>query len=348
MFTKDSVKNQQIEYAKLHNLPLRELTVKGSYNSAFDGTTFTIQQLGTVMANGCRYIDMQVFSASGGTLYVAHSDTPRANLVDATLSFSEVLGYISQYAFVQDTKITAPLLDEIYQKSQVDGKAKELDTKAGAPIQQTYTDYPLFVNIRVNRSDNENGIDIVEEMYKRYINPESKTPIIPQKFFHRNGKYAKMVDRSTPLDEIKGKIIFVMDIDNIIQNYTTSYNADDVPISVRKYMAKFVNVFIGGHTWKSFNNYSTVENTPVLELYAMDNGLLSNTTNLYISLPNPTDSGNPNAMNMLTKHRIQHIPNRYYIKDANLEKYNKMFDSMKKPFVPMAHALAYFKDTLNT
>lgn len=330
------VNNAETEYNKINQLPLHELSIKASYNSAYDGQSFTIEQLSKVMASGCRYLDFQLFSASGGILYVGHSDTPNSETVDTALTFSEVLGYISEYAFAYDTKARAKLLDIL------DTKNETVDNTKGDTLYSTYIKYPLFVNLRINRAK-DSSLDIIDTIYTKYLNPKSKTPIIPAEFFHQSGGIAIPVDAETVLSTLKRKIIFVMDIDNILQNYTKTHNADDVQISTRSVIQKFVNIKTGGHTWKTYNNYSTVETSRKMPLYAKDDGYTTNSANMYLALPSPTNSANPPAMRFLQEHRIQTSPHRYYIEDTNLAKYEKMFEELKKPIAPLAHVLRYAK-----
>ena len=330
------VNNAQAEFNKINQLPLRELSFKASYNSAYDGQSFTLEQLGKVMATGCRYLDFQLFSASGGTLYVGHSETSNSETVDTTLTFSEVLGYISEYAFTYDTKARTKLLDIL------DAKNEKVDNTKGDTLYSTYIKYPLFVNLRINRAK-DSTIDIIDTIFTKYLNPKSKTPIIPRQFFHRKSNIAVPIDAETILSSLKRKIIFVMDIDNILQNYTKTHNADDIPIPTRSAIQKFVNIKTGGHTWKTYNNYTTVEMSQKLPLYAKEDGYTSNSANMYLALPGPSNSANPPAMLFLQEHRIQTSPHRYYIDDTNLAKYEKMFEELKKPIAPLAHVLRYAK-----
>ncbi len=340
MFLKENEQNKQVEYNKISDLPLRELTIKGAYNSAYDGTKFTLDQLGTIMINGSRFLDLQLFSANDGAIYVFHSDTPRAPITDTSLPFAEVLKYISQYAFSYDNKLKAKISAAKEAEDEKNGNLREKEIKPGAPIQETYIQFPLFIHLRINRSEKSQK-DIVESIYTKYLNPESKTPILPISYFYRENNMAKPIDMTTQLKELKQKVIFMMDIDNIIQNYTTSFNADDVPVSVRSHMRKFVNTFTGGHTWKSFSDYDTISASPPIPLYAMDNGFRTNSDNLYIAYPGIKNSRNPDALKFISDYRIQLSPNRHYIQDSNLQKYEKFFGDMKKPFVPLAHAIKY-------
>ena len=340
MFLREYQGNTQVEYKKISDLPLRELAIKGAYNAAYDGYTFSIDQLGKIMTNGSRYLDFQLFMANDGALYVSHSDTPRAPNANTSLLFSEVLKYLSQYAFTYNNKIKPGVLDANYLFYEKNGLLKNKEIKPGSPIQDTYIQYPLFVNLRINRSANSET-DIVETIYSKYLNPESQTPVIPVGFFYRDGDVAKPVDMGTTLGDLNKKIVFMMDIDNIIQNYTTTFNADDVPVSVRQTMRKFVNAFTGGHTWKSYTDYDAVSASPPIPLYSMDNGFRTNSENLYIALPSIKNSRNPDALNFISNYRIQLSPNRHYLQDTNWQKYEKFFSDMKKPFVPLAHAIKY-------
>lgn len=327
----------------LANLPMREFAIKGAYNAAYDGKAFTLAQLGKIMASGCRYLDMQLF-LSNNILYVGHSQTPRVASVETSLTFSEVLGYVSQYAFTVDNKIMNPFMDS---QEELKKKNEETTINDGAPtLQNTYTKYPLFLNLRINRPQNSNE-DIVEIIYTKYLNPDSPDTIVPTDFLYRQNDIALKIDKDTPINQLERKIVFVMDIDNILQNYTTTFNAEDVPLNTRRYLNKFVNVKTGGHTWKTYNNYDNVEvQCNKLPLYVKDNGLHTNVNNLYMVLPSDGNSGNPDYQKYVMNYRIQNAPNRFYIEDNNLKKYNDMFDAMKRPFVPMAYVARYIKNTM--
>ena len=344
---KDSVENASKEQKKLDDLPLREFVIKSSYNSAYDGSRFSTEQLGKVMANGCRFVDLQLFSASGGTIYVAHSDIPRSDTTDTSLPFSEVLGYLSLYAFNYDNKIRPGLMDQLFDreaKEERETGIKKQFNENKPNIRNNYTQYPLFVHLRINRPPNSE-IDIIETIYTKYLNPESKTPIVPPKFLYmtQNNSYALPVSGSTKLSDLRGKIIFVMEIDNILQNYTTSFNADDVPLNTRKYLKKFVNVLTGGHTWKANYNYDDISSSEKILLYAKDNGLDTNVVNMYIAYPSIKNSSNPPTPDFILNHRIQTIPQRFYNEDKYLEEYNKMFDTLRKPMLPLAYVVPYLK-----
>lgn len=330
------VNNAATEYQKIMQMPLRELSIKASYNTAYDGQTFSIAQVGKVMAQGYRYLDFQLFSASGGVLYVGHSDSPNTESIDTALTFSELLGYISQYAFTPDKNARLSVLNMLESKEPT-------ENKKGLSIYDNYTKYPLFVNLRINRAPNS-SLDIIDTIYKKYLNPKSKTPIILPEFLLRKEGYAVPIDAETQLTTLKRKIVFVMDIDNILQNYTKSHNADDVPIATRKRIQQFVNIKSGGHTWKTFNNYTTIETLQKIPLYTKEDGT-TNTQNMYLALPAPSNSANPPALQYLQNYRIQTCPNRLYIDDTNLSKYEKMYEEMKKPIVPLAHLLRYAKQT---
>lgn len=326
---------------KVENLPLREFVIKGAYNAAYDGQTFTLAQLGKVMASGCRFIDLQLFSVNN-VLYIGHSTTPRVESVETELTFSEVLGYISQYAFTVDNKIMNPLLDAQEEEKKKNEQRVQND---GTPtLQNTYTKYPLIINLRINRPHSSTE-DIIETIYTKYLNPESNNTILPPDFLYRQNGIALQLDKDTPINQLERKILFMMDIDNILQNYTTTFNAEDIPLNTRRYLNKFVNVKTGGHTWKTYNNYSTIEiQCNKLPLYVKDNGIHTNVNNLYIVYPSAENSANPEYQHFIMNYRIQNAPNRYYINDNNLKKYNLLFEYMKKPFVPMAYVARYIKN----
>jgi hypothetical protein len=138
-----------------------------------------------------------------------------------------------------------------------------------------------------------------------------------------------------------------MDIDNVLRHYTTTFDANDVPNATKEVMRKFVNVKTSGHTWKTIKNYATVQsmvNTPTMKKSDNVSGKHSYETNVknwILALPSAGDSDNPDAISFAIQHKIQVTPNRHYVADNNLKKYNDVFDYFKSPMVSMSQLLSY-------
>ena len=77
-----------------------------------------------------------------------------------------------------------------------------------------------------------------------------------------------------------------MDIDNILNTYTTTLDAKDVAEKTKEYMRLFVNVKTGGDTWRSIYGDENIAKLKRNELFAsMDIGKATNVMFWNIAFP---------------------------------------------------------------
>ncbi len=326
------------------NLPLREFAIKASYNSAYDGNKVTLDALANVIGLGYRFIDLHVFEAAtgeNGTLYVGYSKDRDSPTADLSLKLTEVLSYINSFAFQLDTRAQARIEKRNTElKIPFTTAAKQI---SGPSLKTNYTKYPFILNFRITQRDIKT--DIITKIYNLVRPIKDNGGILTSKNLHVENDTAIPVTKDTPLSAIMGKFVVSMDIDNILRNYTTSFDANDVPTNVRSILHRFVNIKTGGHSWRSFNSYEAVNKTPNSPLFVTSDGtdLTTNAKMMYIVYPSITDTSNPDTYDFIVSHKIQTIPCRNYILDGNLAKYNKLFNDKKSPFVPLNTVLHYLK-----
>ena len=360
MITNDSVLNayamnhpnikevgQPPDYSDQMKLPLKEYFVKGSYNTVYDPKTGpSILKLKEVLFNGCRFIDLQIFSIADpktkeSRLYVAYGEPGVVPTVDASLPLSTAIEYIASNAFNRDGNMTTAMLK---------GDPDKTNRQKLPSLLDNYVNYPLFLMFRVHRASLDSP-DIIQLLHDNYLNTANDGGLIPLQNLYKtpDGARALPVSGNTALHNLKQKIIICMDIDNILQNYTSSYDSNDVPNSTKDIMRRFVNVKTGGHTWKTFHSYGSVETSNETVLLRKDDftsgtTFETNVKNWFLSMPSPKDSNNPAAIEHANTHKIQVSPCRYYINDANLAKYNEIFDHFMTPMVPMSKLHGYIVD----
>jgi hypothetical protein len=334
------------DYENLHKLPLKEYFIKGSYNSAYDGTAPSLVKLKETLYNGCRYLDIQVFpiedpKTKQTALYVGHSEDGSIASVDTTVSLYNALTYINSYAFSRDSGVTTAMTS---------GNAPQNGKSKLPSLLSNYANYPLFLMLRVYRASPDNkSPDVIQMLYDNYLKTDQDGGIINTKNLYKtqDGMSAEPVSGETALHNIRRKIILCMDIDNVLRHYTTTFDANDVPNATKEVMRKFVNVKTSGHTWKTIKNYATVQsmvNTPTMKKSDNVSGKHSYETNVknwILALPSAGDSDNPDAISFAIQHKIQVTPNRHYVADNNLKKYNDVFDYFKSPMVSMSQLLSY-------
>ena len=315
-------------------LPLREYCIKSSFNSAYDGTTVSADTLKTRINEGYRFIDLNVFSASGDVC-VGFSPDNTPTLVTSKLLLSDALGKISDEAFSKDNKLTA-------------------------------SEYPIFVHIRVYKRPQSTD-DIISKV-ANVINGDSTKPKYSTNYLRDLENAPIQINGCTPLQSINGKIIFSMDILNILEVYApiTNQSAAVVPLSARTAISSFVNVFTGGDTIPAFYRYTDESLTNRTNKLGIGNNALpgsfdTNVKYMYISFPHPNDTTNTNIPNStgvihpdiaitILYRSIQLSPMRVYLgddTDLNLKTYIKMFDVIGKPFAPMSSVYTYLTNNVS-
>ena len=329
------------------NLPLKEYAIYASFNSAYDGNTNTLEQLGTVMYQGCRFIDLNVFQVNED-YYVGYAKDNAPISIETSLKLSKVVDYINSYAFTVDTKIGDKVKnnDLIKQANNVTTNAGDKET-----IQKNYVNYPLFLNIRVYRPQGAKS-DISTAVLQMLTKPNAGLNNL-----HKTGEgdeaKAISVNQFTRLADLSKKVILSMDYQNILQLYASVgdniYDAKNIPVETLAQINKSVNLQIGTDTWQAFYKYADVDKNRYDMLQHKNASLESkhsyetNTDVMKLAYPFFDEPANPDSYTYIQKYKIQTVPNRFYIDDNNLTKYNTLFYKNNTPFVPLYHAYTFIQ-----
>lgn len=303
------------------NLPLREYMIKSSYNSAYDNGKVSVDNLVKRIEAGDRFIDLDLYTVSGG-IYVGYSANNDPTLVDAPLAFSEALNAIQAHAF-----------NKVATSSNVSRQAKF-----------DYTQYPIFVHLRVYRPP-DSKVDIVDNIWTA-IQGKGIPNLLAQQKKDELATTPVLIDGCTLLSEIGQKIVFCMDIGNLIQIYAPASDPSIKYLPVAT-LQKFVNIYTGGGIWRAFYTYKEFD-TATKKLRIEDPTSIqpyhTNVSNMYIVYPYPKeDNSNPDWQNMVLYHSVQTIPMRSYLVDTNYTSYETMFTELKTPFVCMSFAYNYIR-----
>jgi hypothetical protein len=327
----------QTAFVDSKNMPLKEYAIKSSFNSAYDGKKNTIDQLSAVMYHGCRFLDFNVFATDASKVVIGFSADNSPTLVDASLSLDMAIDYINTYAFKVDKQVESKLRQTDYRARISDAISPGRANRAS--IQTNYPNTPLFVNIRVYRPPSSD-IDIVG-----LVNPYIEK--LKNRYLDQDGN-ALPVTQYTPLADLANKVVVVMDIENILQIYTSPppYDPLNIPPPVVDTLNKMANIRTGGQNWAAFYSYKDVNKSNYTMLKKMDDKVRSNTyetnaMNMQIVYPSYSEPSNPDSYLYMKNYSIQTIPHRYYVDDDNLAKYNKLFDSNATPFVPLYSVLTF-------
>jgi len=306
-------------YDDLTNLPLREYMIKSSYNSAYDDGKVSADNLVKRIQAGDRFIDLDLYTVSGGT-YVGYSANNDPTLVDASLPLADALKIIQSQAF----------------HKVANGNSQAMFD---------YTNYPIFVHLRVYRPP-DSSLNIVDNIWTD-IQRQGIPNLLTQQKKGEKDKTPVLIDGCTLLGDIGQKIIFCMDIGNLIQIYAPASDPSIkyLPAST---LQKFVNIYTGGGIWRAFYAYKELD-VVTKQLRIEDPTSIqpyhTNVSNMYIVYPYPEeDDSNPDWKNMVLYHSIQTIPMRSYLVDSNSTSYETMFTTLKTPFVCMSFAYNYIRN----
>jgi hypothetical protein len=81
-------------------LSLKEYIIKASMNSAYNGSTMSIETLNDVMSHGCRFLDFEIFSVNGAPIVAYSSTGDKGNFESTnTLLLNDVIKAVSTGAF---------------------------------------------------------------------------------------------------------------------------------------------------------------------------------------------------------------------------------------------------------
>ena len=319
---REGYESQESEYCKndysdAKHLPLREYYIKACFNTAYDGNDVSCPTIVKRIHEGYRYLDFNLFYASGD-IYVGYSHGNKPELVDSgNLKFTEALECIATNAF------TKP-------KKPEDAVAWD------------YTSNPLIVNIRVFRSA-DSTIDVIAEVAK-IINPgaSSTAPVYSSNYYVDNKNIPISVDSCTKLSDISRKIIFTMNIQNILEVYTPrSQNAELVPVPTTVALKTFVNFLSGGSTSPAFYRYADASlpsrSNPLMKNTDVTNTYQTNIRYMIVVFPHPVDADvQPDIQLLALNCSALILPMRVYLGDdyGKLTLNDAIFNGYSSSFVP--------------
>ena len=290
---------------KMLSMPLNQVCIKASYNSAFDGKNISIDQLKYVMSKGCRFLDFELYLDSSGNIVVNYSTDPT---------------YTTYINTNTSTDVNSPSIAVSFKKIMTAINDSYVETSADR--KNTYVtpnpNDPLFVQLRIktDAKKNDNRIyDAVANVLSNFTDKLHKTQI--------NG--------DTKLSDLKRKIIIVMD-KSINPNYPESFD-------------EYVHIITGGNTWSSqqyslFKNQKTTppkikddfKTTDVTQLKLLMPDVDENS-------PNPQ-----NPFSLIENYGVQTIAYKFYKRDMALDLYETIFAEYQSAFVPLAYVIQFIQN----
>lgn len=187
---------------------------------------------------------------------------------------------------------------------------------------------PLFIHLRIKPGSKDN-------LYKLIAKSIDST--LKRKL------YTGKVTQNTRIKELEGKIIIIVD-KTINRNY-----AEDAKCSPGENDCYDLNTFINlesGSDNLFINTYNELLNLTYDNIRVEDKcSLCTSTKNMKMVIPNTINSNtnNPDIDDFILNYGSQFVLYKFYSKDNELEKYEKMFNDNKGGIIPLAYTIDYLK-----
>jgi hypothetical protein len=193
---------------------------------------------------------------------------------------------------------------------------------------------PLFVQFRIQTANAETGNTEIYKQIGMAINNTIRAKM-----------YTGSVSGDTPLNELMGKIVLIID-KRYAQNYMNYPVCDlDEYINEKCYnLRRYINMESGGDALRVYNNLNLLDQltNPV---FIHDDGITSNVKSMQMAVPEQvSNAGNPDIKELISDYGIQIAAYRFYVSDQNLEKYERLFSESFCAFVPFYKVIATLND----
>jgi len=186
---------------------------------------------------------------------------------------------------------------------------------------------PLFIHLRLKSKDNN--------IYKSVA--KSIDAILKSRLYNRR------ITEETTLSDIMGKIVIIMD--KTYDRKYKDYSGCDPKETICYRLPNYVHLESGSNILY-LNTYTDILNQNYTIVNVTNNcDHCTDVRNMRIVVPDKvhTNVNNANASDMIKNHGCQIVTQRFYIKDENLAKYEKIFDDNKGGIVPLANMLDYLR-----
>ena len=283
-------------------MPLKQLCIKGSYNSAYSGNYISNIMVNYVLSRGCRFLDFEVYylpDSSGNYLTcVGYSNDP--NAINPTISntentlFSDILKSTIDYAFINSNS-------NLYKV--------------------TNTNDPLFISIRMKTSS--------EDMKTLFDSIQNIIAGISRNVNYQRYFTDRKIDENTILESILGKVILVFEKNDLINLMGKQYNMISNSDKLTKNTYKQINV----DRYLACPPKRATDSTVMFNCDHTFNQIVPDT---YLSSQN-----NPNIFSSIKDYGNQVNMFQYYKNDIYLIEYENIFKTYNSAFVPLSYCLSY-------
>jgi hypothetical protein len=186
---------------------------------------------------------------------------------------------------------------------------------------------PLFINLRIKSNDPTIYDNIAISINAAFTDSERL--------------FQGQVNHDTPISELLGKVIIILDNNAIVDNNTQNLANLNELININSATTDFPST-----------TYSTLETmkTTSVNLKNIKNCLLcTDIEDVQTAIPDISNSStaNPFMDDFITKHNCQIIPFKFYSMDSSLEEYEDLFNNFGTALIPFYTVIKYLKKKNN-
>lgn len=186
---------------------------------------------------------------------------------------------------------------------------------------------PLFIHLRIKA---ESGNDNLYKLIAKSIDSTLKGKL-----------YTGQINKDTTMSDIMGKIVIIVD-KTINRQYKLASSCG--PSEKDCYdLNKYVNLE-SGSDFLFLHRYSEILNLSYDHVRVEDTcPICTSTTNMRMVLPDTINKNtkNPDIDDFILNYGSQFVLYKFYSKDAELERYEQLFDDNKGGIIPLAYAIDY-------
>lgn len=301
-------------------MPLKELCIKASLNSAISGSNVNLDMLQYVINRGVRYLDFEVFYINP----------------DGSGNFVPVVASSTDPNFVSLDTENHILLDNVLSSAVSYGFSSPCPN---------YKD-PLFINLRIKSNNKEvyNAVAIsIDNSIKNKIYSDLNDNVYIDTALNTSVNKAKKVTKNTILNDIMGCVIISID-KTIYPNYLEYTKCDSNPTKPCYDLKNYINIQNGSN---DMNLYLYSYLSPRLTYQINDDNKRTNVETINVAIPDNvylmnSSNNNLDYADCILKYGCQIVPYRFYHYDDALEKYEEFFNMGNGAFVSLANAISYY------
>ena len=187
---------------------------------------------------------------------------------------------------------------------------------------------PLFINLRIKSLDPDIYNKVAIAIHAAFIASGSNTI------------YDSAFTAKTTVNEIMGKIVFIMDA-------TVNPNYREICANDTNKLTDHIHIDGGSsllfvHQYNELLGQSGIEINPAVEVCSV----CTDIKQLRLALPDTEYKQQPNMLvdDFVKKYACQFVPFKFYSPDSRLKDYETMFNFHKTAIVPMSRAITYIKN----